>query len=254
MPRTLSIRPVTGLPEFTVGDDLCTAILDGLSRCDIRLADGDVLTVSSKIVSKTEGRLVPAADREAAITAETVRVVASRPRADGGTTRIVETRHGFVMAAAGVDMSNVPEGYVLLLPEDSDASARRLTEQLRQVSGALIGVVITDTFGRPWRRGLTDLAIGAAGIHVLRDYRGSVDTFGHQLHVSVAASADEIASAAELAHDKTDAVPVTVISGLDVVTEEMGPGIRALIRPAAEDMFRLGTAEATAAGARDNIR
>ncbi|MFF2999887.1 coenzyme F420-0:L-glutamate ligase [Streptomyces sp. NPDC057950] len=227
---------VEGLPEVTAGDDLAALLL----ATGVDLADGDVLLVTSKVISKAEGRMMHAADREAAIDAETVRVVARR-----GATRIVENRQGLVMAAAGVDASNTPPGTVLLLPENPDASARALRERLRRATGLRLAVVVTDTFGRPWRNGLTDVAIGAAGLRVLEDHRGRVDGHGNTLELTVTATADELAAAADLAKGKTGGTPVAVIRGLDrLVTDGDGEGARPLVRPAAEDMFRLGTSEA----------
>lgn len=243
----MHVWALPGIPEVRAGDDL--AALVSAAAADTPLADGDVVVVASKIVSKAEGRLVAAADREDAITAESVRVVASRRRADGGLTRVVETRHGFVMAAAGVDSSNVPPGHVLLLPEDPDASARALAAGLRELTGAAVGVVLTDTFGRPWRTGQTDLAIGAAHVRVHDDHRGLPDAHGRVLEVAVTAVVDELAAAADLVKGKTGALPVAVVRGLDVVTEEPGPGVRALIRDASADLFRWGSDEAFARGA-----
>src|SRR5205807_816343 len=154
---------VTGIPEVRPGDDLAKVI----AAASPGLADGDVLLVTSKIVSKAEGRILTADDREAAIDAETVRLVARR-----GSLRIVENRQGLVMAAAGVDASNTAPGTVLLLPEDPDASARRLRAGLREALGVDVAVVLTDTVGRPWRKGVTDIAIGAAGVHIVDDLRG----------------------------------------------------------------------------------
>ena len=183
--------------------------------------------VTSKIVSKAEGRVIRA-DREQAIDAEAVRVVARR-----GPTRIVETRHGLVLAAAGVDSSNTAPGTVVLLPEDPDGSARRLRKALSERRGVSVGVVITDTMGRPWRTGQTDAAIGVAGLAPLRDYRGQPDTFGSLLEVTVAAVADEIAAAADLVKGKTAQVPAAIVRGLaELVTGSDGPGAAALIRPA----------------------
>ncbi|UGY91766.1 coenzyme F420-0:L-glutamate ligase [Streptomyces gobiensis] len=239
-----------GIPEVRPGDDLVKLIAgaatgDGLPG----LADGDVLMVTSKIVSKAEGRIVEAADRESAIDAEAVRVVARR-----GTTRIVENRHGLVMAAAGVDASNTSTGTVLLLPEDPDASARRIRDGLRDVLGVRVGVVVTDTFGRPWRKGQTDVAIGAAGVRVLEDLRGSVDSYGNPLGVTVTAVGDELAAAGELVKGKADGMPVSVLRGLpqhvlDTGPDDTGPdagtaGAGALVRSPENDMFRLGTSEA----------
>jgi coenzyme F420-0:L-glutamate ligase / coenzyme F420-1:gamma-L-glutamate ligase len=230
----LSVGPVTGMPEITAGADLAGLIADAVP--DLR--DGDILVVTSKIVSKAEGRVV-AVSREQAIEAETARVVARR-----GATTIAQTRHGLVLAAAGVDESNTAPGTVVLLPEDPDESARRLRKALHARTGRTIGIVITDTMGRPWRAGQTDNAIGAAGLVPVRDYRGEADTFGNILEVTVAAVADEIAAAADLVKGKSAGVPVALVRGLaGLVTEPDGPGARALIRPAEEDMFRLGSAD-----------
>ena len=233
----IEIRPVPGLPEIAPGADLgqlvCAAAPD--------LRDGDIVVVTSKAVSKAEGRLLIGASRDDAIQAETVREVAAR-----GALRIVETRHGLVLAAGGVDASNVPQGTVALLPEDPDASARQLRRAIRDLLGVRVGVLLSDTVGRPWRVGLVDIAIGAAGVAPLLDLRGHVDAFGNPLEVTVTATVDEIAAAAELVKGKLAGVPVAVVRGLAaVVTDDDGPGATALIRPAAEDLFRLGTAEAT---------
>ncbi|OMI33650.1 coenzyme F420-0:L-glutamate ligase [Streptomyces sparsogenes] len=276
-----------GIPEVRPGDDLAKLIAAAATAEGLPgLADGDVLLVTSKIVSKAEGRIVKAADREAAIDAEAVRVVARR-----GRTRIVETRHGLVMAAAGVDASNTPAGTVLLLPEDPDASARRIRDGLRDALGIELGVVVTDTFGRPWRSGVTDVAIGAAGVRVLEDLRGGTDAHGNPLSATVVATADELAAAGDLVKGKAGGLPVAVVRGLPQVVRAAGAaeadtaggtgsaegpdgqggqdgqddagrfegpesfegsesvegpdlGARPLIRPAADDMFRLGTSEA----------
>ncbi|WP_404815460.1 coenzyme F420-0:L-glutamate ligase [Streptomyces thermolineatus] len=234
-----------GLPEIRPGDDLAALVAGAAADAagpggGPGLADGDVLLVTSKIVSKAEGRVVRAEDREAAIDAETVRVVARR-----GRLRIVEDRRGLVMAAAGVDASNTPAGTVLLLPEDPDASARRLRAGLRERLGVDVAVVITDTFGRPWRNGLTDVAIGAAGLHALEDLRGGTDAHGNELAVTVTAVADELAAAADLVKGKTGGLPVAVVRGLNRLTvPEDGDGARPLVRDAAADLFRLGTSEA----------
>ncbi|WP_335938441.1 coenzyme F420-0:L-glutamate ligase [Streptomyces sp. PTD5-9] len=229
-----------GMPEVRPGDDLAKLI----ASTGPGLADGDVLLVTSKIVSKAEGRIVEAADREAAIDAETVRVVARR-----GLLRIVENRQGLVMAAAGVDASNTPAGTVLLLPEDPDASARAIRDGLRDTLGVEVGVVVTDTFGRPWRSGLTDVAIGAAGVRVLDDLRGGTDAYGNPLGATVVATADELAAAGDLVKGKASGLPVAVVRGLGHVVDpadspDSAGGARALVRGAADDMFRLGTSEA----------
>ncbi|WP_411082494.1 coenzyme F420-0:L-glutamate ligase [Streptomyces sp. cmx-18-6] len=225
-----------GIPEVRAGDDLAKLI----AGAEPGLVDGDVLLVTSKIVSKAEGRIVQAADREAAIDAETVRVVARR-----GTLRIVENRQGLIMAAAGVDASNTPAGTVLLLPEDPDASARAIRDGLRDALGVEIGVVVTDTFGRPWRNGLTDVAIGAAGVRALDDLRGGTDAYGNPLSATVVATADELAAAGDLVKGKAAGLPVAVVRGLPHVVSPLDDsGARAMVRDAADDMFRLGTSEA----------
>jgi coenzyme F420-0:L-glutamate ligase/coenzyme F420-1:gamma-L-glutamate ligase len=233
----LTVLPVTGLPEITAGADLPGMIIAAVPA----LTDGDIVVITSKIVSKAEGRVVRSG-REEAIDRETVRVVARR-----GATRITQTRHGLVLAAAGVDASNTEPGTVVLLPEDPDASARRLRKALSDAAGGRIGVIITDTMGRAWRVGQTDAAIGAAGVLPLRDHRGEADTFGMRLEVTIAAVADEIAAAADLVKGKTRQVPAAVVRGLaDLVTDADGPGAAALVRAAAEDMFRLGAADVLA--------
>jgi coenzyme F420-0:L-glutamate ligase / coenzyme F420-1:gamma-L-glutamate ligase len=231
---TLEVRPVAGLPEIRAGDDLAALIAAAIDPAWI--ADGDIIVVTSKIVSKAEGRTVQADDREESIDRESVRLVASR-----GGTRIVETRHGLVMAAAGVDASNTPSGTVVLLPSDPDASARTLRAGLADRLGVRLAVVVSDTFGRPWRTGLTDVAIGVAGLAPLLDHRGEVDRFGRTLEQTVVAVADEVAAAADLVKGKASAVPVAVVRGLAAhVTEADGPGAAALVRPPEEDMFRYG--------------
>ena len=234
LPARLDVWGVAGIGEITDGMDLAAVIAE--AEPDLR--DGDVVVVTSKVVSKAEGRLVRT-DREQAIDAESVRVVAER-----GSTRIVETRHGFVLAAAGVDASNVPAGTVALLPVDPDRSAARIRAGLRRLRGVTVGVVVTDTFGRPWRNGLVDVAIGAAGISALDDHRGRADAHGHTLEMTVTAVADEVASAAELVKGKLGRVPVAVVRGLRYDVDPDGAGARPLVRPADEDMFRLGTTEA----------
>ena len=241
----VTIFAIDGLPEIHPGDDLAALLGDALEGT---LEDGDILVITSKIVSKAEGRIVEAADREAAITAETRRLVASREHA-AGTTRIVETHTGLVMAAAGVDASNVPEGTVALLPVDPDASARALATALRARLGFDVGVILSDTFGRPWRDGQTDVAIGAAGLRVVDDLRGSTDTQGRVLEVTVPAIADELAGAADLVKGKAAGRPVAVVRGLGRYVAGLdAPGASRLIRSAELDMFRLGSDEAHAEG------
>lgn len=204
---------------------------------------GDVLVVTSKVVSKAEGRVRPG-ERAEAIREETVRVVARR-----GATSIVETRHGLVMAAAGVDASNVAAGSVVLLPVDPDASARRLREGLAD-AGANVAVIVSDTAGRAWRHGQTDLAIGVAGMLPLESFAGATDGYGNPLAVTAPAVADEIAGIAEVASGKLGGRPFTVVSGLAdrvLPAGEHGPGARVLVRETGTDMFGLGSREAVVA-------
>ncbi|MFD7340147.1 coenzyme F420-0:L-glutamate ligase [Streptomyces violascens] len=233
MNPSFRVWALPGLPEVRAGDDLAKLI----AAAEPALADGDILLVTSKIVSKAEGRITEAADREAAIDAETVRVVARR-----GTLRIVENRQGLIMAAAGVDASNTPAGTVLLLPEDPDASAAAIRAGLRDALGVEVGVIVTDTFGRPWRNGLTDVAIGASGVRVLDDLRGGTDAHGNPLNATVISLADELAAAGDLVKGKAGGLPVAVVRGLGHV---LGEGsAREMVRSSADDMFRLGTSEA----------
>lgn len=244
-PAGLRVLPVHGLPDLRPGDDLVGL----LAAAAPWLADGDIVVVTSKAVSKVEGRLVPApadpagreAARQAAVDAEAVRVVAAR-----GRTKIVQTRHGLVLAAAGVDASNVRSGELALLPLDPDASAARIRDGLREALGVEVAVVVSDTTGRPWRAGVVDVAIGAAGIRTVEDLRGSTDTHGATLEVTEVAVADEVAAAAELAKGKLTGVPVAVLRGLSYVDD--GRGAKALLRDPALDLFRLGTAEAVELG------
>jgi coenzyme F420-0:L-glutamate ligase/coenzyme F420-1:gamma-L-glutamate ligase len=230
----LEVWCVEGLPEFGAGDDIGSAI----AHAEPGLTDDDVVVVTSKVVSKAEGRLVPGT-RDAHIAAETARVVAER-----GTTAIVETRHGFVLAAAGIDASNVPAGMVALLPVDPDGSAVQIRERINDLLGVDVAVLVTDTMGRPWRAGLVDAAIGAAGIEVLSDLRGLDDTAGHRLEATVIAVADELAAAADLVKGKLGGTPVAVIRGLPFPRPTSDDGARPLIRPAVEDLFRTGSREA----------
>jgi coenzyme F420-0:L-glutamate ligase/coenzyme F420-1:gamma-L-glutamate ligase len=244
----LEVWAVEGLPEIHPGDDIAAL----LARVVPEIQHGDILAVTSKIVSKAEGRVRRADSREEAIDEEMVRLVASR-----GSTRIVETHHGLVMAAAGVDASNTHPGTVVLLPMDPDASARRIRAGLLERLGVCVGILVTDTFGRPWRQGVVDVAIGAAGLAPLDDLRGAVDSYGNKLDATVVATADQLASAAEMVKGKLTGCPVAVIRGLgDLVTELDGPGAKPLVRTAADDLFRLGTTEAmrSALEARRTIR
>ena len=241
LPTGIAVLPVAGLPEFAPGDDLAAAIAAAAPW----LADGDVLVVTSKVVSKVEGRLVrvrPGEDREVArqraIDAETVRVVARR-----GPLKIVQTPQGWVVAAAGIDASNVAADLLVLLPEDADASARALRVRLRDLLGVEVAVVVSDTFGRTWREGLTDVAVGSAGIVALTDHRGAVDAQGNRLETTRVAVVDELASAADLVKGKLAGVPVAVVRGLPVdrPAEDADEGTRPLVRLAAEDLFPYGS-------------
>jgi coenzyme F420-0:L-glutamate ligase / coenzyme F420-1:gamma-L-glutamate ligase len=225
-----------GLPEITAGTDLARVV-----AAVTDLADGDVVVVTSKVVSKAEGRVRPG-DRGEALAEETVRVVASR-----GPTLIVRNRLGLTMAAAGIDASNVAAGHVALLPLDPDASARALREALLELTGANVGVVVTDTAGRAWREGQTDIAIGAAGLVVAEDFAGREDPYGNPLAVTLPAVADEIAGAAELAQGKLAGRPVAVVRGrADLVLEagDHGTGAARLVRAEGADLFGYGAREA----------
>jgi coenzyme F420-0:L-glutamate ligase len=249
----IEVLPVLGIGELRPGDDLAAAIDEHAPP----LRDGDVLVVTSKAVSKVEGRLITLdtadpdvreAARQRAIDAESVRVIATRD-----TLRIVETRHGLVLAAAGVDLSNVSRNELALLPLDPDASAELLRTRIRELRGVEVGVVISDSMGRPWRAGITDAAIGVAGITAVTDPRGRSDVYGNILEVTQVAIADELAAAGDLVKGKLGGVPVAVVRGMaqDGKLPDDGLGSRALIRGSDEDLFRLGTAEAMAIGRED---
>jgi coenzyme F420-0:L-glutamate ligase/coenzyme F420-1:gamma-L-glutamate ligase len=242
-PASFSVRALAEIPEIVAGEDLGLIIGDAISASGDGLHYGDIVVVSSKIVSKAEGRIVHASDREQAITDETVRVVATREY-PGGVTRIVENRLGIVGAAAGVDASNTPEGTVLLLPLEPDASALAIRETLEARFEVTIGVVITDTLGRAWREGQTDVAIGGSGVTLLEDLRGTLDADGRRLDVTLPAVGDEIAAAADLVKRKSAGLPVAVVGGLGHLLDPAAAGGRVLNRPSENDMFRLGSREA----------
>jgi coenzyme F420-0:L-glutamate ligase/coenzyme F420-1:gamma-L-glutamate ligase len=253
-PTGLQLRPVTGLPEFRPGDDLAAAIADAAPW----IADGDVLLITSKVVSKVEGRLIrsptdPVARdelRRRLIDEESVRLVAQI-----GRTKIVENRLGIVAAAAGIDASNVLPDEIALLPDDPDASAAALREAFAG-RGLDVGVIITDTQGRAWRLGVTDVAIGAAGLPVLADHRGNADRHGNELVVTQVAVADELAAAGDLVKGKLGQVPVAVARGLgrsDRQPDSEHRTARSLIRPRDEDLFRLGTDLAIEQGRREAV-
>jgi len=242
----LQILPVAGIAEVRAGDNLAALLSEALVTAGSPLRDGDILVVSSKIVSKAEGRAVPAADRDEQVDAQSRRLVAAR-RTPGGLARIVEAAAGPVMAAAGVDNSNVPPGTVLLLPVDSDASARSLRADLRARTGTRIAVVVSDTAGRAWRDGQSDFALGCAGLAATEDLRGRDDTHGQRMEVTVRAVADELAAAADLVKGKLSGVPAAVVRGLAelvLASDVDGPGARVMLRPAGADWFRFGHVEA----------
>jgi coenzyme F420-0:L-glutamate ligase/coenzyme F420-1:gamma-L-glutamate ligase len=235
--QPLTIIPVHGMPEVRPDDLLAPLIADAAAAQDTPLLDHDCLVVTQKIVSKAEDRLVPVdpddrAARRAIVEGESVRILRRR-----GDLIISETRHGFVCANAGVDLSNVDAGWAALLPVDSDRSARRIRDGLRATRGVDVGVVISDTFGRPWRQGLTDVAIGVAGLAAVVDLRGTDDALGRELQVTEVAVADEVAAAAELVMGKSSGVPVAIVRGLDASWFRES-SVRELIRPPGEDLFR----------------
>jgi coenzyme F420-0:L-glutamate ligase len=240
---TVEIVPVPGIPEVAEGDDLPALIATALSVAGQELRDGDVVAVTQKAVSKAEGRLVPDGGRKAEwVAKESHRVVARR----GGLV-IAETRHGLVCANAGVDASNVAEGLLSLLPEDPDASAERIRAGLRDRTGREVGVVVTDTFGRPWRRGVLNVAIGCAGWPPLVDLRGTPDHLGRLLEATVVALADEVAAAVGLVMGKADRVPAAVVRGLRP-PEDAPPGpARELVRARSDDLFRWSPLQAVSA-------
>ena len=245
--RPVSVVALEGIPELHEADDLAGELHEAATRAG-GLEGGDVVVVAQKAVSKVEGRVVRVADiqpseraRELAgadgdprqlevILRESVRVVRSRP-----PLVIAETRHGFVCASAGVDASNAPEGTLVLLPLDPDASARRLRDRLLALSGADVGVIVSDSFGRAWRQGTTDVALGVAGIAPLRDLRGTLDAAGHVLRTTQIAVADEIAGAAELVLGKASGVPAAIVRGVDVHGDGRADE---LVMPPGRDLFR----------------
>lgn len=232
----LSIWGVPGIPEIVPGDDLA-AIIAATTGQDRPLRDGDVVVVTQKVVSKAEGRLVALDDDDPTgrrvVEAESVRVLRRR-----GELVIAQTRHGFICANAGVDLSNVAEGHAALLPVDPDRSARRIRDGLGHHAGVQVAVIVSDTFGRVWRRGVTDVALGCAGIGAILDLRGTTDASGRDLVVTEVAVVDEIAGAADLVMGKDAAVPVAVVRGIDASWLRRGEVRAELVRPASEDLFR----------------
>ena len=236
---SIEILPVRGIPEVRPGDDLAALLVDGLRASAIVLRDGDILAVTQKVVSKAEGQVVREADgpgKAGWVERETRRVVARR-----GELVIAETHHGFVCANAGVDASNVAEGSLTLLPKDPDESARRIRASVEAAVGARVAVVVTDTFGRPWREGLTNVAIGASGLPSIVDLRGHRDADGRVLEATIVALADEVAAASGLVMGKSEGVPAAVLRGLEVPPWAPEADGRALIRDPKIDLFREGS-------------
>jgi coenzyme F420-0:L-glutamate ligase/coenzyme F420-1:gamma-L-glutamate ligase len=239
----ISIFAPAGIGEVTPETDLPGTLITAVHRDPAGpLADGDILVVTSKILSKAEGRTAPEQNRDEVIAAETRRTVARR-----GPTRIVRTGTGLVLAAAGVDRSNVAAGTILLLPSDPDGSAARLRAELQLRTGLRLGVVISDTAGRPWREGQTDQAIGAAGVRVIRRYAGERDGYGNLLEVTATSLVDELAAAADLAKGKLNGRPLAVVRGLsDLVGDHAGRAAD-LVRPVESDLFGFGSRESVLA-------
>lgn len=232
-PGQLAVLPVTGLPEIRPGARLGRMVFE-----HAELNDGDVVVVTQKIVSKAEGRVVAidaddAAAKVALAESEAVRVLRRR-----GELLVTETRHGFVCANAGIDLSNVAEGWAALLPEDADRSARRIRDAVRALAGVEVAVVVSDTFGRTWRRGVTDVAIGCAGIAAVVDLRGTTDALGRELVATEVCVADELAGAAELVMGKAGGIPAAIVRGVDSGWFRRGSVAGEIIRPPAEDLFR----------------
>ena len=232
-PGAVSLIPVTGIPEVHPGDELAELILDATE-----VLAGDVLVVTQKVVSKVEDRLVPIDPTDPLahkplVLSEAVRVLRRR-----GDLVMTETRHGFVCANSGIDLSNVERGYAALLPVDPDRSARHIRDAIRARTGVRVGVIISDTFGRPWRRGVTDVAIGTAGVAAVVDLRGTTDALGRELAVTEVCVADELAAAAELVMGKDRAVPVAIVRGVDPSWLRESSVRREIVRPYQEDLFR----------------
>lgn len=229
----LAVYPLTGIPEIEPGDDVARWIVDSAERSGVGIVDGDIVVVTHKVVSKAEGQIRAIPDEETyrkLVEDEAVRIVRRR-----GDLVITQTRHGFICANAAVDRSNVAAGNAILLPVDPDRSANRLRTLIERATDSSVGVIITDTFGRPWRRGLTDVAIGISGLPAVVDLRGTSDSHGNVLEVTEVAVVDEIASAADLVMGKATGIPAAIVRGLDLV----GDGrVSDLIRPPSEDMFR----------------
>ena len=235
---TIELHPVEGIGEITLGADLGAVIASACETSPAGLADGDVLVVTQKIVSKAEGAMEQIdpddpLSHKPLVERESVRILRRR-----GDLIISETKHGFICANAGIDLSNVERGYAALLPDDSDRSANKIRDRIRALSGCTVGVIISDTFGRPWRRGVTDVAIGCAGIAAVVDLKGTNDALGRELMVTEVCVADEIASAADLVCGKARGVPVAIVRGVDPSWLRRASVRSEIIREPAEDLFR----------------
>lgn len=230
---SIEIHPIRGIPEVSPGDDLATIIVHGLESSQIALSDRDIIVITHKVVSKAEGRIEPAPDDRAyrELAEREARSILRRR----GDLLIAQTEHGFICANAGVDRSNVADGWAVLLPVDPDRSAHRIRLRIERLTGVSIAVVITDTFGRPWRRGLVDVAIGISGLPSILDLRGQSDAQGRTMNVTEIAIVDEIAAAADLVMGKADEIPAAVVRGLDLTGDGRATD---LVRPPEEDMFR----------------
>ena len=226
----IEIHPLEGVPEIAEGDDLAELFVDAATPAG-GFREGDVLVVTQKVISKTEGRTLPATEKRAAVEAESVRVLRRQ-----GEMLISETRHGFVCANAGVDESNIPTGQIALLPVDPDASARRVRSRLQHLAGVDVAVIISDTFGRAWRLGQTDVAIGVAGLLPFADYVGTEDTEGRIMMATRICVADELAGAAELVMGKTDRVCAAIVRGANL--QRGRAAATDIVRPADQDLFR----------------
>lgn len=238
----LEVIPVPDLPEIGRGDDLAGLLADAVRRCGERLIERDVVVITQKVVSKAEGAMADVdpddpLSHKPLVERESVRILRRR-----GELIISETRHGFVCANAGIDLSNVARGQAALLPEDPDRSARRIRDAIGGRTGVDVGVIVSDTFGRPWRRGVTDVAIGSAGLHPVLDLRGTHDAYGRELQVTEVAIVDEIAGAADLVMGKATGVPVAIVRGVDPAAFTPDPGragvVSEIVRSPADDLFR----------------
>ncbi|MEA3511151.1 MAG: coenzyme F420-0:L-glutamate ligase [Actinomycetota bacterium] len=230
---SIEIHPIRGIPEVVPGDDLAALIVEGLEVSKITLSDRDILVITHKVVSKAEGRIEPASDDRAyrELAEREARSILRRR----GDLLIAQTHHGFICANAGVDRSNVADGLAVLLPVDPDRSAHRIRLRVERLMERSIAVVVTDTFGRPWRRGLVDVTIGVSGLPAILDLRGETDANGRTMNATEIAIVDEIAAAADLVMGKADGIPAAVLRGLDLTGDGRATD---LVRPPEEDMFR----------------